>query len=67
VLDTGVGLRPAGTGSTGTGLANLRERMRLVFGEDASLRLSPLSPHGVVAELDFPAGTAAPGAGASAA
>jgi sensor histidine kinase YesM len=67
VLDTGVGLRPAGTGGTGTGLANLRERMRLVFGEDASLRLSPLSPHGLVAELDFPAGPEGSGSGASAA
>jgi hypothetical protein len=67
VLDTGVGLRPAGTGGTGTGLANLRERMRLVFGDGASLRLSPLSPHGAVAELRFPRIDADPArAGASA-
>jgi signal transduction histidine kinase len=66
VLDTGVGLRSAGTGGAGTGLANLRERMRLVFGDDASLRLSPLSPHGVVAELEFRLDAAAPGAGTGA-
>lgn len=54
VLDTGVGFDIAG-GSLGTGLSNLRERMRLAFGGDAELRLSPLEPHGTCAELDFPA------------
>ncbi len=54
VLDTGVGLKPGG-GSLGTGLSNLRERMAMAFGGDAGLRLSPLEPHGVRAELDFPA------------
>ncbi|MEP7097934.1 MAG: histidine kinase [Dokdonella sp.] len=56
VIDTGVGLRPAGD-SLGTGLATLRERLQLVFGPDAQLRLSELVPHGVCAELDFPART----------
>lgn len=54
VIDTGVGLRPTG-GSLGTGLATLRERLQLVFGHDAQLRLSELAPHGVCAELEFPA------------
>ncbi|HWU77274.1 MAG TPA: histidine kinase [Rhodanobacter sp.] len=54
VIDTGVGLQSAG-GSLGTGLATLRERLQLVFGHDAQLRLSELAPHGACAELDFPA------------
>ncbi|MGH8159212.1 MAG: sensor histidine kinase [Rhodanobacter sp.] len=56
VIDTGVGLRSAG-GSLGTGLATLRERLQLIFGHDAQLRLSELTPHGVCAELEFPART----------
>lgn len=54
VVDTGVGLTRVGEG-LGTGLATLRERLRLTFGESAQLRLTALSPHGVRAELDFPA------------
>lgn len=54
VIDTGVGLRQAGDG-LGTGLSNLRERLQLAFGGDTQLRLLPLEPHGVCAELEFPA------------
>jgi signal transduction histidine kinase len=54
VIDTGIGLEHAGNG-LGTGLPNLRERLQLAFGGDAQLRLSPLQPHGVCAEVDFPA------------
>ena len=54
VIDTGVGLQHAGEG-LGTGLSTLRERMQLAFGGDAQLRLSGLVPHGVCAELEFPA------------
>ena len=54
VIDTGVGLPHAGDG-LGTGLANVRERLQLTFGNDAQLRLTPLEPRGVCAELDFPA------------
>jgi hypothetical protein len=54
VRDTGVGLRPSGHG-LGTGLSTLRERLQLVFGSDAQLRLSSLYPQGACAELDFPA------------
>lgn len=54
VLDTGVGLDAAG-GGPGTGLSNLQERLRLAFGDQAQLRLLPLEPHGVRAELVFPA------------
>ncbi|MFS8063222.1 MAG: sensor histidine kinase [Luteimonas sp.] len=54
VIDTGVGLQQAGDG-LGTGISNLRERLQLAFGGDAQLRLVPLQPHGVCAELEFPA------------
>jgi signal transduction histidine kinase len=54
VIDTGVGLRDAGDG-LGTGLSNLRERLQLTFGDDAQLRLSAIVPHGVCAEMVFPA------------
>jgi two-component sensor histidine kinase len=54
VTDTGVGMGVPGA-SLGTGLATLRERLQLVFGGDANLRLSTWSPRGVCAELDFPA------------
>jgi len=54
VIDTGVGLQPASEG-LGTGLSSLRERMKLAFGGDAHLSLSGLVPHGVSAELEFPA------------
>jgi len=56
VADTGVGLKHAGTG--GSGLATLRERMKLAFG-DANLRLAGNEPHGTRAMLDFPAEQAA--------
>jgi len=54
VTDTGVGLKAASSG-LGTGLSNLRERLQLTFGGDAQLRLTEIEPHGVCAELDFPA------------
>ena len=57
--DTGVGLQPSGQQRTGdglgTGLSTLRERLKLTFGGDAQLRLTEMQPHGVCAELDFPA------------
>jgi signal transduction histidine kinase len=54
VTDTGVGLQPESSG-LGTGLSTLRERLQLTFGNDAHLRLMEIEPHGVCAELDFPA------------
>jgi signal transduction histidine kinase len=54
VTDTGVGLQPMGRG-LGTGLASLRERLQLAFGGEAQLQLSEVAPHGVRAELSFPA------------
>ena len=54
VSDTGVGLHASSAG-LGTGLATLRERLQLSFGPTATLSLTPQQPHGVCAELDFPA------------
>lgn len=54
ITDTGVGLQAMGNG-LGTGLTTLRERLQLAFGGDAQLRLIEVEPHGVCAELDFPA------------
>ena len=57
VSDTGMGITRGseGVAGLGTGLDNLRERLQLAFGGDAHLRLSEIQPHGVRAEIDFPA------------
>ena len=54
VSDTGVGLMKSGNG-LGTGLATLRERLKLAFGGDARLNIGTQQPRGVYAELDIPA------------
>jgi two-component sensor histidine kinase len=59
VTDTGVGLKVTGRG-LGTGLASLRERLQLAFGAEARLALSEVLPHGVRAEVSFPARTTQP-------
>ncbi|HEY0178807.1 MAG TPA: hypothetical protein VGC30_04130 [Dokdonella sp.] len=42
-------------GGLGTGLSTLRERLRLAFGADATLRIDAQLPRGVRAEAEFPA------------
>ncbi len=59
VRDTGLGLRPE-AGGLGTGLATLRERLRLTFGEGARLEVRAAEPRGVLAELTLPAPRGAP-------
>jgi len=54
VVDTGVGLG-ASNGGLGTGLSTLRERLQLVFGGAAELRVRANVPRGVVAEVEIPA------------
>lgn len=54
VCDTGVGLQAGGSG-LGTGLASLRERLKLAFGGAAELRLHEVEPHGMCAEVEIPA------------
>lgn len=53
VRDTGIGLQPDSRG-LGTGLSTLRERLRLAFGDAASLRLSAVEPHGLCADIELP-------------
>jgi LytS/YehU family sensor histidine kinase len=59
VTDTGVGLNK-GSHGLGTGLSTLRERLKLAFGGDARLELAEVAPHGVCAEISFPAMEPAP-------
>jgi hypothetical protein len=54
VCDTGVGLQATGSG-LGTGLASLRERLELAFGDATELRLHEVEPHGMCAEIEIPA------------
>jgi LytS/YehU family sensor histidine kinase len=56
VSDTGAGLQQPAHGS-GSGLSTLRERLQLIFGDAARLRLAPNDPRGTVAEIDMPAQT----------
>jgi LytS/YehU family sensor histidine kinase len=56
VTDTGAGLHQSASG-LGTGLTTLRERLHLIFGDAAHLRLTPNSPRGAVVEIDMPAQT----------
>jgi LytS/YehU family sensor histidine kinase len=58
VSDDGAGLQATDRG-LGTGLAALRERLELVFGEAASLAVRSREPRGVVAIVKFPARTEA--------
>lgn len=54
VSDTGVGLQ-AGSPGLGTGLGSLRERLALMFGDAAALRISELAPHGFLVSIECPA------------
>jgi signal transduction histidine kinase len=51
VADSGVGMSE--TASPGTGLSNLRARMKAFYGESAELVLTEQAPHGLRAELVF--------------
>ena len=53
VSDTGVGFHPS-TANAGTGLRALRERLELIFGDAAGLRLTPNAAGGAAAEIDMP-------------
>ncbi len=56
VTDTGVGLHQSANG-LGIGLTTLRERLQMIFGDAAQLRLSAGATGGVVVEVDMPAQT----------
>ncbi|MFK2905160.1 histidine kinase [Dyella ginsengisoli] len=59
VADNGQGFGVA-TGGTGIGLKNVRERLRLLYGERASLAVVANVPEGVAATITVPAVAAAP-------
>lgn len=65
VADTGLGLGAGpGTGATvgsGVGLANIRERLALLYGDRAALELGPNTPTGTVATLTLPYRSLQPG------
>jgi hypothetical protein len=54
VTDTGAGLHQTANG-LGTGLTTLRERLQLIFGDAAQLRLESGASQGVTVEVDLPA------------
>jgi LytS/YehU family sensor histidine kinase len=56
VTDTGAGLQESASG-LGTGLTTLRERLQLIFGDEAQLRLRSAIPRGVTVEVEMPAQT----------
>jgi hypothetical protein len=56
ITDNGAGLHQSASG-LGTGLTTLRERLQLIFGDGARLRLVAGAPRGTIAEIDMPAHT----------
>jgi sensor histidine kinase YesM len=52
VMDTGFGLNPAN--SAGVGLANIRERLRLLYGDKGRLILEENKPRGLRAMIEVP-------------
>lgn len=54
VIDTGMGLDAPAQPGTRLGVANTRERIHALFGEQAKLRLLPNQPQGCIAELSLP-------------
>ena len=54
VADTGLGFGQAATAGTGTGLANIRERLALLYGQHAQLTLTENQPSGTVATITVP-------------
>jgi len=65
VADTGLGFGKAATAGTGVGLANIRERLALLYGGKATLSVAENKPTGTVVTIAVPYATAradAPGA-----
>ena len=54
VADTGVGFARAATAGTGTGLTNIRERLKLIYGDAAELRITPNAPTGTRVTIVVP-------------
>jgi Histidine kinase len=54
VADTGLGFGKAATAGTGVGLANIRERLALLYGDAATLSVTENRPSGTVAKITVP-------------
>jgi Histidine kinase len=64
VADTGLGFGKAATAGTGVGLANIRERLQLLYGREASVAVTENRPSGTVVTIAVPYRTVTPGASA---
>jgi len=64
VADTGLGFGKAATAGTGVGLANIRERLQMLYGTKAVLTVAENQPSGTVVTITVPYKTVegAPGA-----
>ncbi len=60
VADTGVGFGKAATSGTGVGLANLRERLDLLYGRAGALVITDNRPTGTVVTMTIPYRSAGP-------
>jgi hypothetical protein len=54
VRDSGLGFGAAATQGTGVGLANIRERLQLLYGRDARLDITANVPSGTIATVTVP-------------
>jgi signal transduction histidine kinase len=54
VADNGLGFGAVQSNGTGLGLQNIRERLKLLFGDQAQLIIVPNSPSGVCATIEVP-------------
>lgn len=54
VIDTGLGLGQSGAKGGGVGVATTRERLRVLYGERASILLAPAQPQGTLVRLTLP-------------
>jgi sensor histidine kinase YesM len=54
VADTGLGFGRAATAGTGVGLANIRERLQLLYGTRATLTVAENQPSGTVVTVTVP-------------
>ncbi len=54
VADTGLGFGKAATAGTGVGLANIRERLQMLYGHKATLTVTENKPSGTVVTITVP-------------
>jgi signal transduction histidine kinase len=54
VADTGLGFGKAATAGTGVGLANIRERLQMLYGSKASVAVTANEPSGTIVTITVP-------------